>query len=131
MAFQTLREPDSAPWHIWCSPLLCSSFRSSSERRAVRLVVAWMLHLKLAPARTNPSEMARARSRSTRKLSSTIHSISRPYLRLRSTVSSTNCSAGRAFHLRPYTPALVQYAQLKGHARLDVYIAHRLPHNRS
>ena len=35
-----LREPDSAPWHIWCSPARWSSFRSSNERRAVRFVVA-------------------------------------------------------------------------------------------
>src|SRR4249919_1320773 len=86
-----------------------------------------MLHLKLAPARTSPSAMYRARSKSTKKLSSTTQIISSPYRVERSTVSSTNCSGGSAFHFRPYTAAFVQYEQLNGHARLEMYIAQRLP----
>src|SRR5947199_264366 len=69
--------PVSAPCDIWVSPERRRSFSSSTERRITRLVDAWMLQSNFTPRRTNPSAMPTARSRSTRKLSSTIHNSSR------------------------------------------------------
>ncbi len=71
-----------------------------------------------------------ARSRSTRKLSSTIHSISNPYLRLRSTVSSTNCSAGRAFQLASVDAGVGAVGAIEGAGETGgPHRPKRFPHN--
>src|SRR5260370_25986279 len=120
-----LGDPLSTPCTICERPERLSSFSSSTESRVTRFVEAWMLQSNFTPVRTIPSAISSARSRSTRKLSSTTQRRLRLYRVTRSVVSSTTCSGGSAFHLRPYTPALVQYEQLYGQARLVKYIHQR------
>jgi streptogramin lyase len=71
-------DPESAPCDTWDNPALRNSFSSSTESLTTRFVDAWILQSKATPLRTSPSAMATARSRSTRKLSSTTHNKDKP-----------------------------------------------------